>query len=129
MYKFAFRRALPGQGADGTSIRRGRPIPDSPSSDRGRRLARARPSTFRGGGIMSAASTLAPASPLSVRHRPVEPRTEPAESKSSQCMQALARANEVRLARAALKREIGAGNAEVAEVVQECPWQAESMTL
>jgi hypothetical protein len=44
-------------------------------------------------------------------------------------MQALARANEVRLARAALKRDIRAGRRGVIEVVLECPWQAESMSL
>jgi hypothetical protein len=44
-------------------------------------------------------------------------------------MQALARANKVRLARAALKRDIGAGRRDVLTVVRECPWEAESMTL
>jgi hypothetical protein len=46
-----------------------------------------------------------------------------------QHMQALARANRVRLARAELKRAIGRGEVEVAEVVRDCPWEAESMTL
>jgi len=44
-------------------------------------------------------------------------------------MQALARANEVRLARAALKRQIAAGKLSAIEVVRECPWQAQSMTI
>ena len=44
-------------------------------------------------------------------------------------MEALARANEVRLARAALKREIGAGSRQVADVVLQVPWQAHSMSL
>lgn len=44
-------------------------------------------------------------------------------------MQALARANRVRLARAELKRSIARGEMEVAEVVQTCPWETESMTL
>jgi hypothetical protein len=44
-------------------------------------------------------------------------------------MEALARANQVRLARAALKREISAGRQSVAEVVIESPWEAESMSL
>jgi hypothetical protein len=44
-------------------------------------------------------------------------------------MQALARANQVRLARAAMKREIGAGRRSVIDAVAECPWEAESMTL
>jgi len=44
-------------------------------------------------------------------------------------MQALARANEVRLARAALKRDISAGRREVTEVVLDSPWEADSMSL
>ncbi len=46
-----------------------------------------------------------------------------------QHMQALARANRVRLARAELKRSIGRGEADVAEVIRDCPWETESMTL
>ena len=46
-----------------------------------------------------------------------------------QHMQALARANRVRLARAELKRSIARGDVEAAEVVGECPWETESMTL
>src|SRR6185312_16168535 len=46
-----------------------------------------------------------------------------------QHMQALAHANRVRLARAALKRSVGAGEISAAEVVSDCPWEAESMTL
>jgi hypothetical protein len=44
-------------------------------------------------------------------------------------MQALARANEVRLARAALKRDISAGRRNVTEVVLDSPWEAQSMSL
>ena len=44
-------------------------------------------------------------------------------------MQALAHANRVRLARAALKRAIKAGQADVAEVVRTCPWEVETMTV
>jgi hypothetical protein len=44
-------------------------------------------------------------------------------------MQALARANEVRLARAALKRDISAGRREVTEVVLDSPWETASMSL
>jgi hypothetical protein len=44
-------------------------------------------------------------------------------------MQALAHANRVRLARAALKRSIGRGEVDVAQVVRECPWETQSMTL
>ena len=44
-------------------------------------------------------------------------------------MQALARANQVRLARAALKREISAGRRSVSEVILDSPWEADSMSL
>ena len=89
--------------------------------------------------MMSAASTMAPASTLSIPRRRieptiVEPRTDSRQSEteqrgSSQCMQALARANQVRLARAALKRDISAGRREVTEVILESPWEADSMSL
>ena len=46
-----------------------------------------------------------------------------------QHMRALARANEVRLARAELKRRIAHGDVSVAEVVLTSPWEAESMTI
>jgi hypothetical protein len=46
-----------------------------------------------------------------------------------QHMQALARANHVRLARAALKRSVARGDVSVAEVVGSCSWETESMTL
>lgn len=48
---------------------------------------------------------------------------------ASQHMQALQVANEVRLARAALKRSIRAGERDAAEVVLTCPWMAETMPL
>jgi hypothetical protein len=44
-------------------------------------------------------------------------------------MEALARANQVRLARAALKRDVGAGRRSVTDVVTDSPWEAESMSL
>src|SRR5262245_16379543 len=81
--------------------------------------------TFRGGRKMSAATTIAPASPVSIP----EPTVVEQRTKATQCMEALARANEVRLARAAMKRAIGAGNRRMADIVLECPWQAQSMTL
>ena len=46
-----------------------------------------------------------------------------------QHMEALAHANRVRLARAALKRSIRAGEESASEVVLHCPWQVESMTV
>jgi hypothetical protein len=84
---------------------------------------------------MSAASTIAPARPLSMPRRRIEPTIVEPQTESrprsgtSQCMQALARANEVRLARAALKRDISAGRREVTEVVLDSPWETESMSL
>jgi hypothetical protein len=89
---------------------------------------------------MAAASTIAPAHPALPTRRPrrsfesdllerqVE-REAPSRGVDSQCMQALARANQVRLARAALKRDIGAGRRGVIDTVVECPWEVESMTL
>jgi len=46
-----------------------------------------------------------------------------------QHMRALERANLVRLARAELKRAIARGDADASEVVAECPWETESMTI
>lgn len=46
-----------------------------------------------------------------------------------QHLRALARANEVRLARADLKRRVHDGQAPVAQVVLDAPWEAETMTV
>jgi len=46
-----------------------------------------------------------------------------------QHMQALQRANEVRLARAELKRKVGDGAITVDEIILTCPWEAASMTI
>src|SRR3954454_18770147 len=46
-----------------------------------------------------------------------------------QHMQALARANRVRLARAELKRSIARGETDASAVVRDCPWETESMTI
>ena len=46
-----------------------------------------------------------------------------------QYMRALERANKVRLARAELKRRVATGRAGVAEVILDCPWEAESMAV
>jgi hypothetical protein len=46
-----------------------------------------------------------------------------------QHMRALERANTVRLARAELKRAIARGDRDAAEVVRDCPWETESMTI
>ncbi len=46
-----------------------------------------------------------------------------------QHLRALHRANEVRLARAELKRRVGTGEVNVADVIVESPWEAESMAV
>lgn len=46
-----------------------------------------------------------------------------------QHMRALDRANQVRLARAELKRDIAEGRRQVADIVADCPWESESMTI
>jgi hypothetical protein len=87
---------------------------------------------------MSAATTIAPAPPLTMPHQRIEPTIVDQQNGSdqsarkkgtSQCMEALARANKVRLARAALKREISAGRRSITEVITESPWEVESMSL
>ena len=59
----------------------------------------------------------------------IAPARIPGSLHQPQHMQALARANRVRLARAALKRDIARGAMSAAEVVKECPWETASMTL
>ena len=46
-----------------------------------------------------------------------------------QHMKALGRANEVRLARARIKRGVSDGTVSVADVILERPWEAANMTL
>jgi hypothetical protein len=46
-----------------------------------------------------------------------------------QYMRALERANQVRLARAELKRKVAANQIDVADVIMDCPWEAESMAV
>ncbi len=58
---------------------------------------------------MNATATMAPAGP--------------------QHMRALERANQVRLARAELKRAVAVGDVDVASVILECPWEAASMAV
>lgn len=58
------------------------------------------------------------------------PATTTASKKGApQHMRALERANLVRLARAELKRAIARGDVEAADVVRDCPWETESMTV
>jgi hypothetical protein len=44
-------------------------------------------------------------------------------------MRALERANQVRLARADLKRRVAVGELDAGEVILECPWEADSMAV
>jgi hypothetical protein len=53
----------------------------------------------------------------------------PTTSPGPQHLQALQRANRVRLARAELKRKISEGETTAAEVILASPWEAESMAL
>jgi hypothetical protein len=46
-----------------------------------------------------------------------------------QHMEALAHANRVRLARAATKRAILAGERDAVDVVRNCPWEVETMAI
>lgn len=46
-----------------------------------------------------------------------------------QYMRALERANQVRLARADLKRKVAAAEIDVVDVILECPWEAASMAI
>ena len=50
-------------------------------------------------------------------------------SPAPQHLRALARANEVRLARAELKRQVAEAELSVADIVLECPWEADSMAI
>jgi hypothetical protein len=52
-----------------------------------------------------------------------------ATAPAPQHMRALELANRVRLARAELKRQVADGEVSVAEIVLECPWEAESMRI
>ena len=54
-----------------------------------------------------------------------EARTSP----GPQHLQALQRANAVRLARAELKRRVAEGGVSAAEVILSSPWEAESMSV
>jgi hypothetical protein len=54
-----------------------------------------------------------------------EARTSP----GPQHLQALERANAVRLARAELKRKVADGGVSAAEVILRSPWEAESMSV
>ena len=55
--------------------------------------------------------------------------TAPIAPAGPQHMRALARANQIRLARAELKRGVAAGRIDVAEVIVHCPWEAHGMAV
>lgn len=59
----------------------------------------------------------------------IAPAMNRTERAAPQHLQALARANRVRLARASIKRSIAAGERSAAEILREAPWETESMTL
>ncbi|MCX6394693.1 MAG: hypothetical protein NTY57_07595 [Solirubrobacterales bacterium] len=56
-------------------------------------------------------------------------KSQSAAKAEPQHLVALARANRVRLARAALKRNIASGETELAGVLLSNPWEVESMTV
>lgn len=59
----------------------------------------------------------------------MEAATTAAPTAAPQHIRALEHANRVRLARASLKRAIGAGDLDAHEVVRDCPWEAETMAV
>ncbi len=64
------------------------------------------------------------------RCNPMTSKAGPAPlCKPQQHLRALEHANRVRLARARLKRKIGAGELAAAEVILSCPWEAHSMSV
>jgi hypothetical protein len=78
--------------------------------------------------MTAAASTIAPALTPTPRSRAPRPTGHPT-IEAPQHMRALQKANQVRLARAALKREISSGSKTALEVVLDCPSEAESMPI
>src|SRR5207247_5542375 len=59
----------------------------------------------------------------------VHPVTTTVVSAGPQHMRALQRANQVRLARAQLKRRVAIGEIEAADVILDSPWEAQSMAV
>jgi hypothetical protein len=59
---------------------------------------------------------------------PAPDQTSPRHDRP-QCMEALELANQVRSARAALKREVTSGRRKAAEVIRHCPSEAETMPI
>jgi hypothetical protein len=59
----------------------------------------------------------------------MEAATTVVPAQAPQHMQALAHANHIRLARAALKRSVRSGDENAADVVRTCPFEVETMTV
>src|SRR5918995_339966 len=59
----------------------------------------------------------------------MEAATTAVPAHAPQHMQALAHANRIRLARAALKRSVRSGDENAADVVRTCPFEVETMTV
>ena len=59
----------------------------------------------------------------------MEAATTAQPAAAPQHIRALELANRVRLARAALKREVQAGDKSAQDVVRSCPWEAETMSV
>jgi hypothetical protein len=83
---------------------------------------------------MNAIATVAPAELHSADcdagcHEPSDPHPGGSRPAGPQHMRALERANKVRLARAELKRRIASSEIGVAEVILDCPWEAQSMAV
>jgi hypothetical protein len=55
--------------------------------------------------------------------------TAPIATLAPQHMRALARANQVRLARAELKRKVAVQEIDAGDVILNCPWEAHSMAV
>jgi len=75
--------------------------------------------------MMEAATTVAPA-PV---HKPMPMFRGARASQMPQHMKALAHANQIRLARAAMKRAIKAGRLRAADVFKDCPDEVSTMTV
>ena len=93
------------------------------SENSSKHVAPRKPRRQRGDCLMNATATVAPAGPQ------VAPECPQAAPAGPQYMRALERANEVRLARAELKRRVALGDADAATVILECPWEAHSMAV
>lgn len=74
---------------------------------------------------MSATATITRPPTTAITHVP----TATISHVQSQCMLALGRANEIRVARAELKRRVAFGEIEVADVILQCPSEAHGMAV